>query len=307
MRIYGGDPAGWSAVGDANAVAIGVFDGVHRGHQAVFSALAESSDGLPIVAMTFSTHPDAIVRDGEPPLSLTTLERRLELFEAAGVTATAIIDFTDATMRLSPRAFVDTYLVEGLAARLVAVGQGFRFGYEASGTVDTLRVLGGERGFSIVATPIVTVVGTEVRSSTIRSAIASGGVELAARMLGRPFEIDGEVISGDGRGRTIGVPTANVSMPPQFVRPAGGVYAVRCTVDGAVYDGVSNVGTRPTFGGGQEVIEVHLLDVDLDLYGRTIRVAFIDRIRDERRFDGVEALVAQIREDIDRARLVLDA
>jgi riboflavin kinase / FMN adenylyltransferase len=303
--VYEGDPSSWPDAGAGSAVAIGVFDGVHRGHQAVFSALAAASDGLPLVAMTFSTHPDAVVRDLPAPPSLTTIERRLELFTEFGVEVAAMIDFTEDTMRLSPDEFVRCYLVDGLAARTVAVGNDFRFGHGASGTVDTLRILGRRYGFDIVATPIVTVYGTEVRSSTIRSAIASGGVELAARMLGRAFEIEGEVVPGDARGRTIGFPTANVSVPTGFVRPAGGVYAVRCTVDGSVYDGVSNVGTRPTFGGGPELIEVHLLDVDLDLYGRTVRVAFVDRIRSEQRFSSVEELVDQITSDIDRARLVL--
>jgi riboflavin kinase / FMN adenylyltransferase len=306
MKVLEGDPSLWSEPGDANAVAIGVFDGVHRGHQAVFRALADASDGLPLVAMTFSTHPDAVVLDTEPPPALTTLERRLELFDEAGISATAIIDFDEDIMRLTPEGFVDRFIVGGLAARTVAVGQGFRFGHGAVGTVDLLRLLGQRNGFSIIATPIVTIHGTEVRSSTIRSAVASGGVELAARMLGRPFEIEGEVVPGDARGRTIGFPTANVSMPPGFVRPAGGVYAVRCTVDGLVHDGVSNVGTRPTFGGGPEVIEVHLLDVDIDLYDKIVRVAFVDRIRSEQRFATVDALVEQITVDVESARIILN-
>jgi riboflavin kinase/FMN adenylyltransferase len=305
MKVLAGDPSLWSEPGQASAVAIGVFDGVHRGHQAVFKALAEASEGIPLVAMTFSTHPDAVVLGTEPPPALTTLERRLELFDEIGISATAIIDFDEDIMRLPPEAFVDRYIVGGLAARTVAVGQGFRFGHGAVGTVDLLRLLGQRRGFSIVATPIVTIHGTEVRSSTIRSAVASGGVELAARMLGRPFEIEGEVVPGDARGRTIGFPTANVSMPAGFVRPAGGVYAVRCTVDGLAFDGVSNVGTRPTFGGGPEMIEVHLLDVDIDLYGKIVRVSFVDRIRSEQRFATIDALVEQIGNDVDRARLVL--
>ncbi len=305
MKVLAGDPSLWSEPGQASAVAIGVFDGVHRGHQAVFKALAEASEGIPLVAMTFSTHPDAVVLGTEPPPALTTLERRLELFDEIGISATAIIDFDEDIMRLPPEAFVDRYIVGGLAARTVAVGQGFRFGHGAVGTVDLLRLLGQRRGFSIVATPIVTIHGTEVRSSTIRSAVASGGVELAARMLGRPFEIEGEVVPGDARGRTIGFPTANVSMPAGFVRPAGGVYAVRGTVDGLAFDGVSNVGTRPTFGGGPEVIEVHLLDVDIDLYGKIVRVSFVDRIRSEQRFATIDALVEQIGNDVDRARLVL--
>lgn len=305
MRVYEGDPTTWGHDPNGSAVAIGVFDGVHRGHQAVFQALHEAAEDSQLAAMTFSTHPDGVV-SGEPaPPALTTLERRLELFDEIGLGATALIDFDAEIMRLSPEDFVERYLVDGLDAKVVAVGEGFRFGHGAAGTVDTLRLLGQRHGFSIISTPIVTIHGTQVRSSAIRAAIATGGVELASRMLGRPFEIDGEVVHGDGRGRTIGFPTANIAMPSGFVRPAGGVYAVRCAVDGVVYEGVSNVGTRPTFGGGAETIEVHLLDTELDLYGRTMRVAFIDRIRNEQRFASVDALVAQIESDIERAVLVL--
>ena len=305
MRVFAGPPGGWPHDDREHAVAIGVFDGVHRGHRAVFATLAAAAEGRPLVAMTFSAHPDAIVAGREEPPALTTMERRLELFSEAGIDVAAIIDFDETTMRLSPEQFVDGYLVDGLRASVVAVGAGFRFGHGASGTVDTLRLLGHKRGFTLIATPIVTIHGTEVRSSTIRAAISSGGVELASRMLGRPFAIDGEVVPGDGRGRTIGFPTANVSMPDGFVRPAGGVYAARCTVDGTIHDAVCNVGTRPTFGGGPEKIEVHLLDTEIDLYGSTVSVAFIDRIRNEQRFTSVDALVAQITSDIATARIAL--
>ena len=305
MKIYTDDPSGWNPGPQGSAVAIGVFDGVHRGHRAVFDALHEEAEDSALTAMTFSTHPDGIV-SGEPaPPALTTLERRLELFDEAGLDATALIDFDHDIMHLSPEEFVERFLVDGLDTRVVAVGDGFRFGHGAVGTVDTLRLLGQRHGFSIISTPIVTIYGTQVRSSAIRAAIASGGVDLASRMLGRPFEVDGEVVPGDARGRTIGFPTANIAMPPGFVRPAGGVYAVRCTVDDRVYDGVSNVGTRPTFGGGAEVIEVHLIDTEIDLYGRMMRVSFVDRIRNEQRFASVDALVAQIESDIERAKLVL--
>ena len=305
MRVFTGPPRGWPHEDREHAVAIGVFDGVHRGHRAVFATLAEAADGRPLVAMTFSAHPDAVVAGRDEPPALTTMERRLELFAESGIHVAAIIDFDETTMRMSPERFVDEYLVAGLHARVVAVGAGFRFGHGASGTVDTLQLLGHQRGFALIATPIVTIHGTEVRSSTIRAAISSGGVELASRMLGRPFAVDGEVVPGDGRGRTIGFPTANVSMPEGFVRPAGGVYAVRCTVDGIVHDAVCNVGTRPTFGGGPEKIEVHLLDTEIDLYGSTVRVAFVDRIRNEQRFTSVDALVAQITNDIETARIAL--
>lgn len=305
MKVFEGHPSTWNASGEPHAVAIGVFDGVHRGHRAVFGALAEASDDQPLIAMTFSTHPDGVVTGTPAPPALTTLDRRLELFEEVGLYGAAVIDFDADFMRLAPDQFVLKYLVDGLAASVVAVGAGFRFGHQASGNVDTLRLLGQQHRFGLVSTPILTIHGTEVRSSAIRAAIATGGVSLAARMLGRPFEVDGAVVPGDARGRTIGYPTANVEMPQGFVRPAGGVYAVQCLVEGVTHDGVCNVGTRPTFGGGPERIEVHLIDASLDLYGKTVRVAFIGRIRNEQRFASVDALQAQISDDIARAGEIL--
>lgn len=305
MRVFSGDPQNWNEEGTPYAVAVGVFDGVHRGHRAVFEALRAAGGGLEVCALTFGSHPDAIVRGGAAPPLLTTLERRIDLLTDAGLDAVAVIDFDERVRHMSPREFVGVFLADALAAHIVAVGKGFRFGYGAEGTVDHLRLLGNDVGFEVVETPIVNLHGTEVRSSSIRAAVASGAVELAARMLGRPFEIEGTVVSGDHRGRTIGFPTANITMPEGLVRPAGGVYAVRCTVDGAVIDGVSNVGTRPTFGGGEETIEVHLYDIEIDLYDKTVLVQFVDRIRNEQRFTSVDALVSQIEADIDVAREIL--
>ena len=304
MNIYRNDPQDWNPDRIAYAVAVGVFDGVHRGHLAVFDALRLSAPGMPLCALTFGTHPDAVVNNDDPPPLLTTVERRIELLAQAGVDAVAVIDFDHDIRHLSPTDFVDMFLTGGLQASLVAVGKGFLFGYRAEGTVDDLRLIGRTRGFDVVETQIVTLHGTEVRSSTIRASIASGSVELAARMLGRPFEIEGTVVPGDARGRTIGFPTANITMPDGLVRPAGGVYAVQCSVNGAVIDGVANVGTRPTFGGGPETIEVHLYDTTIDLYDKNVRVSFIDRIRNEQRFASVDALVSQIRADIDVAKSI---
>lgn len=305
MKIFRGDPASWNEDRTPYAVAIGVFDGVHRGHMAVFEALRASAHGLDVCALTFGSLPEEIVSANPAPPLLTTIERRIALLEECGLDAVAIIDFDDDVRHLSPRAFVERFVVGALNADLVAVGQGFRFGYDASGSVDDLRLLGGDLGFDVIETQIVSLHGTEVRSSAIRAAIATGSVELAARMLGRPFEIEGSVVTGDERGRSLGFPTANITMPSGLVRPAGGVYAVRCTVDGQVFDGVSNVGTRPTFGGGDETIEVHLYDIDVDLYDKTVRVEFMDRIRNEQRFTSVDALVAQIEADIEVAKEIL--
>jgi riboflavin kinase/FMN adenylyltransferase len=306
MNVFRGDPSRWNPEGTPHAVAIGVFDGVHRGHLAVFRALREARPDLPIAALTFGTHPVSVITGSESPPSLSPLERRLDLFDQAGLDTAAVMDFTDETRSLSPTAFIDKYVVEGLHAEVVSVGSGFRFGAGAEGTVDTLRLAGQDDGFAVVETPIVNLHGTEVRSSAIRAAVASGGVALAARMLGRRFAISGVVVTGDARGRTIGFPTANVTMPPRLVRPAGGVYAVICTVDDVTYHGVCNVGTRPTFGGSDEMIEVYLFDIDIDLYDKEMRVEFVDRIRNEQRFASVDALVSQIRTDVQHAKAILD-
>lgn len=305
MKVYTGNPTGWDLGYAETAVAVGVFDGVHRGHVAVLSGLKEKAEGRPIVAMTFATHPDEIVTGEQGPPALTTLERRVELLSDLDVDAVAVIEFDEDVRVLSPEAFVESFIVGGLHASIVSVGEDFRFGYQASGGVGTLRICGNNSGFEVISTPIVTLHGMEVRSSAIRAAVASGGVALAARLLGRPFEVSGEVVHGDARGRTIGIPTANIAVPPGLVRPAPGVYAVQCERDGVAYLGVSNVGTRPTFGGGDEMIEVHLLDVDLDLYGSEMRVQFIDRLRNEQRFTSVESLTVQIRSDIVQAKQVL--
>ncbi len=305
VDVYTGQPSVWNMEGIEYAVAIGVFDGVHRGHVAVFDALRKSADGSKICALTFGTHPESVVGSREAPPQLTTLDRRIELLGEAGVDAVAVIDFDEEVRHMSPDTFIDRYVAGGLKACLVAVGAGFRFGFEAQGTVDTLRLAGQDYGFEVIETQIVNLHGTEVRSSSIRSAVAAGSVGLAARMLGRPFAIEGRVVPGDGRGRTIGYPTANITMPEGLVRPAGGVYAVRCMVDGVSIDGVSNVGTRPTFGGGEETIEVHLYDQEIDLYDKTVRVSFIDRIRNEQRFTSADALVKQIDLDIAVAKEIL--
>lgn len=305
MKVYRNDPASWDTGTARVATAVGVFDGVHRGHVAVLRALREQSADMPVIAMTFATHPDEIVTGKPGPPALALLDRRIELLGDLGLDGVAVIEFNDVVRQLSPAAFVQAYIVDGLNAALVSVGEDFRFGYQAEGTVDTLRICGAQSDFEVLSTPIVDLHGTQVRSSAIRAAVASGSVALAARMLGRPFEIDGIVVEGDARGRSIGFPTANITMPEGLVRPATGVYAIRCEIDGVRYDGVSNVGTRPTFGGGDETIEAHLLDVDLDLYGKSVRVQFIDRLRNEERFTSVEALVFQIGNDIEHARTVL--
>jgi len=217
----------------------------------------------------------------------------------------AVLDFDPETVAMTPEAFVERVLVAGLNARLVAIGEGFRFGHGAAGTTETLEELGLTHGFTVAVVPILGEGGNEIRSTAIRRALAAGDVERAALLLGRFHVTRGVVVPGEGRGATIGIPTANVSFPNQLAVPKRGVYAVYAEVDHRRFPGVANLGVRPTFDGEEEVLEVHLIDEQLDLRGRELGVHFVARLRDEQRFDGVETLVAQIQRDIEAASRLL--
>ncbi|GMQ85939.1 MAG: bifunctional riboflavin kinase/FAD synthetase [Acidimicrobiia bacterium] len=305
MIVHRGHPETWDPPAGGSAVAIGVFDGVHRGHQHVLAALDAAPEYSKVV-LTFGTHPAAALSPQGAPPKLTTLKERLALFAAAGVDRVGILDFDDEMIAMAPEAFVQRVLVNALDARLVVVGEGFRFGNKAEGTTDTLIELGRTYGFEVAVVPILSDGGNEIRSTAIREAIAAGDVERAAELLGRPYVIRGIVVPGEGRGRTIGVPTANISFPAGLAIPRYGVYAVRVEVDGARLPAVANFGVRPTFGGDDEVLEVHIIDADVDIDGREIGAQFVARLRDEQRFDGVDALVEQIQADIETARGLLD-
>ena len=306
MIVYQGDPEGWDTPREGSAVAIGVFDGVHRGHRRVLGALDAAPAPLVRVAMTFSTHPAAVLSPTGAPSRLSTLKRRFDLLEDAGIERIAVLKFDERMRTMTPGSFVRRFLVDGLDARYVAIGRDFRFGAQAAGNVDTLTELGARYGFDVAPVDIVTDDGEEIRSTSIRDAIEAGDVRHAAAMLGRPYEMEGVVVPGDGRGRQLGVPTANVSFPAVLTVPRHGVYAVIVTVDGAEYPAVANLGTRPTFDSGDVILEVHILDIDRDLYGKQVRVAFAEHIRDERRFASVDDLVTQIHADIVTTREILD-
>lgn len=306
MIVYQGDPAAWEAPEHGSAVAIGVFDGVHLGHRRVLSALPGGDNGLTRVAMTFGTHPAAVLAPDRAPTRLSTLKRRFELLEASGIDRIAVLGFDESMRDMAPEEFVDRFLVEGLNTRFVAVGTGFRFGRYAAGTTDTLGDLGASRGFRVEVVEIARHEDEEIRSTLIRQRVESGDVEGAASMLGRPYEMEGVVVPGDGRGRRFGVPTANVSFPAVLTVPAEGVYAVVVGIDGSDHAGVANLGIRPTFDGTDRVLEVHVLDSNMNLYGRQIRVGFVGRIREERRFASVDELLTQIRSDISAAEHILN-
>ena len=304
MIIYRGDPLAWEPPAAGAAVAIGVFDGVHLGHRRVLGALRDGDDHLVRVAVTFGTHPAALLAPEGAPPRLSTLKRRLDLLAEAGIERVAVLEFDDHLRTLSPEQFVERFLVAGLRAQCVAVGAGFRFGVDAKGTTSTLEELGGRFGFCVKVVDIRCDDGTEIRSTAIREAIAAGDMARAAALLGRPYELEGIVVPGDGRGRELGTPTANVSFPAMLAVPLHGVYAVTVTIDGIDHEAVANLGVRPTFGEAAEVLEVHVLGLDRNLYGKQVTVAFVERIREERKFDGIEALKARIREDVAAAQRV---
>lgn len=301
------DPFAWELDGPT-AVAIGVFDGVHRGHQRVMrdmTAMA-AERGLTPVALTFDPHPLEFIAPERAPALLTTVEQRAEFLAECGVEVLGVLPFLE-IRDLEPFAFVTEILVERLHVRALAVGADFRFGRDRAGDTVALRRFGEEFGFTV---DVVEMVGRDgpggvISSTRIRALIAAGEVAAAAALLGRPFELVGPVVHGDARGRSIGFPTANLHVPDRMAVPGDGVYAAYSRVDGVDHPSVVNIGVRPTFGVNQRTVETHLIGVDLDLYGQTVTVAFVRRIREERRFDGIEALTRQIAADRDEAVRIL--
>lgn len=305
MKVVTGPPREWSLPARGRAVTVGVFDGLHAGHRAVLARLqrrAEELGGLETAVVTFDPHPLAVVAPEHAPRLLTDIPHRLELLARAGLDLAAVVPFDEEVRLLTPAAFASLVLAEALHARLVTVGEDFRFGHQRVGNVASLAELGNAHGFTAEILPLV---GGQapISSTRVRGMVAAGDVEAAAAALGRPHEVRGTVVAGEGRGRTLGFPTANVDLPPDLAVPGTGVYAVRAGRPGeGLLPGVANVGTRPTFGGGRSSVEIHLLKGAVDLYGATLRVAFIARLRDERRFAGPADLVAQITADVAAAR-----
>jgi riboflavin kinase/FMN adenylyltransferase len=290
------------------AIAIGNFDGVHLGHRALIARareLAAAHDAL-AVALTFDPHPSAVVGSRGAPPMLASLSRRLELLDAAGVDAVVVEPFTLALAGVAPHAFVDDVLLHALRARAIVVGYDFTYGHGRAGTTDALRAHGARAGVEVAIVPAVEIDGEVVSSTRIRGCLARGDVAAAARLLGRPWDVDGVVVHGAKRGRAIGVPTANIAPASELV-VAPGIYAVTLAVEGeAPMPAVASLGRNPTFvDQGWLVLEVHVLDWDGDLYDRRVRTTFVTRLRDELKFDSVEALVTQIRADIDLARQAL--
>ncbi len=293
---------GWAGT----AIAIGNFDGVHVGHRALIAqARALAGREATAVALTFDPHPSAVVGNGAPR-AISSLDRRIELLGEAGLDAVVIEPFTRELAALAPDAFVDDILVRALHARAVIVGYDFTYGAHRGGTTETLIAHGRRAGFEVAIVPAVEVDGVPASSSRIRALLGDGKLAEANRLLGRAWDIDGTVVHGAKRGRAIGIPTANIA-PASDLLITPGIYACTLTPErGAPLAAVASLGRNPTFvEQGGLVLEVHVLDWEGDLYDQRVRTTFVGRLRDEAKFASVDALLVQIRRDIDDARVML--
>lgn len=298
---------------ERTVVTIGVYDGLHLGHQAVIAHVRElaASRGARSAVLTFDRHPATVVRPESAPLLLTDAEQRMELFAATDVDVAVVLPFDEDRANESASDFVEEVLVKCLRAEAVVVGEDFHFGHHREGNVDLLRKFGHTYGFDVVPVPLLARAdGVEepISSTAIRRALAGGEVALAAEMLGRPFEARGMVVHGDERGRLLGFPTANIEVWNRVCLPADGVYAGwYVDTEGTPRACAINIGRRPTFyeRADHSLLEAHLLDFDGDLYGEHAKIRFVEFLRSERKFDGIEAIVAQLRHDVAHARQIL--
>ncbi len=285
-------------------VALGNFDGFHKGHQAVVGRAVSRAraEARPVLVATFDPHPVRFFRPETPPFRLTTLDQRERMFAAAGADAMLVFRFDGALASLTAEQFVSERLLRIVGAAGVVTGEDFTFGKGRSGNVEVLKQLGRGHGFSVDSVAPVEADGTPVSSSLIREALQAGDCEAATRLLSRPFAIEGVVEHGDKRGRTIGYPTANLSLG-KYLRPRFGIYAVRGRLrDGHVLAGAANLGIRPTFDPAKELLEPYFFDFSGDLYGQTIEVELVSFLRPEAKFDSIDALKAQMDADCAEAR-----
>ncbi|MBT0567863.1 bifunctional riboflavin kinase/FAD synthetase [Williamsia sp. CHRR-6] len=314
-------PADWGRC----VVTIGVFDGVHRGHAQLIATATSAARrlGVPTVLMTFDPHPAEVVRPGSHPPQLSTLTRRAELAEELGVDVFCVMPFTPGLAAQSAKDFAHQVLVEGLHATGVVVGANFTFGRKAAGTVEVLAELGRTFGFEVQAVSLLGEQGGDansngvtISSTYIRSCVAAGDVEAAAEALGRPHRVEGVVVRGDGRGREMGFPTANVAPPMYSAIPADGVYAAWFTVLGAgpvvgqvvpgeSYRAAVSVGSNPTFSGRTRTVEAYVLDTQADLYGQHVAVDFVSRLRGQVTYSGRDPLIDQMNLDVEATRAAL--
>ena len=288
------------------ALTIGVFDGVHLGHQRLLSHLKKTaaSGGLLSLAFTFRNHPRSVLNPDAKLGYITTVEERLELIRSQGIDQVVAVDFDRELSLLKASEFV-SLLCERLRMKALVVGPDFALGHGREGDVATLRRLGTEMGFRVEQMEPYLMGDCVVRSRVTRDLIVGGDVENASRMLGRWYSLTGEVVVGDRRGRLLGFPTANLSVAPDLVIPADGIYATWATADGVRYQAATSIGVRPTFGTSHRTVEAYIMDFDRDLYGKPLTLEFAGRLRDEEAFESVDALVDQMKLDVEQARAIL--
>jgi len=286
--------------------ALGNFDGLHRGHQQLIQQVRHraSERAGTAVAVIFDPHPPQVLRPDKAPPLLMTLEQKLEAFERGGLAAVVIVRFTRELSQWEPEAFVERVLIDWLRVSEVWVGENFLFGRDRKGTFTLLRALGEDRGFRTEKIEPVRYKDFVVSSTRVRHLIGEGRVDEAGALLGRYYTIEGVVVHGDGRGRELGCPTANLDVAAALL-PAFGIYVTVATIDGVTHPSVTSVGVRPTIGDGRLAVETHLLDGSKDLYGARVRLGFVSRLREERKFDGLDALKVQIAADCEDARGIL--
>jgi riboflavin kinase/FMN adenylyltransferase len=300
LRPGGEEPAGC-------AVTLGNFDGVHLGHQEVLRRLLRQSDEAELrsVAVTFHPHPGSVLAPARAPLYLTDLRQRIQRIAETGLQTLVLQRFSGRFSEMPAERFVMDFLVHGLRAKAVVIGHSVGFGRQRTGDARLLERMGREHGFRVEVVAPVEVAGRAVSSSAIRAAVASGDLRLAEQMLGRAYEVGGRVVHGHHRGKNLGIATANLKVS-RIQLPPDGVYAARVRFGARRLSGVVNVGLNPTFGDGRRSVEAHIFDFDEEIYGRRIEIMFVERLRGEVKFPNVDALVAQIRRDIDGARRILD-
>ncbi|MDH4111790.1 MAG: bifunctional riboflavin kinase/FAD synthetase [Actinomycetota bacterium] len=293
---------------EPSVVTVGFFDGVHLGHRSVFETTVERAHdrGIRSVGVTFDRHPREILTPGSEPRLLTTVDRKAALIEACGLDVLLVLGFTSEFSRIPAEDFVRDMLVGGVHARHAAMGENFTFGHKAVGTVTTLSAMGAPLGLTAEGVPLLELDGRIVSSSSVRDALAAGDLAWPARALGRRFVLDGEVVSGHGRGKGLGYPTANLRTWPRLLLPGQGIYAGVAELRGRRYRAAIDVGTNPTFGVEPLHVEAFLLDYEgEDIGGEPLAIEFWERLRDEERYDSVDELVAAIASDVDRTRSIV--
>jgi riboflavin kinase/FMN adenylyltransferase len=305
MKVTRGYPGG--PIRPYPVATIGNFDGHHVGHRALLQAVVQAARNAQgtAVALTFDPHPVKILAPHVELRFLTSPDEKLARFEEAGIDEVVLLEFDEAFARLSPEAFVDQVLVRGLRLREIFVGQHFAFGHNRAGTIADLTALGGRYGLVVSPIPPVVLHGGIVSSTRIRQLLQAGSLGEAAVLLGRQYAMTGVVMPGTQRGKELGWPTANLRLPHDRVIPADGVYATVATVNQRRYDSVAYIGRRPTFGAGERLLEVHLFEGGRELYGQSMTVEFVERVRGDMQFKGGEDLSRQIAVDAASARTVL--